>query len=112
MVDPAPLAELVPPAKPGKCDNRVPAGGEVCSFAKSVTSPVGLPNARGVAFMGDLGYAWGDFGLVMTTSNGGAAWTARSGFPIKGLSAFEVRDSVILGVSGKEVVVSTDGGQG
>lgn len=112
MVDPAPLAELVPPAKPGKCDNRVPTGGEVCTFAKAVTSPVGLPNARGVTFMGDLGFAWGDFGLVMTTSNGGAAWTARSGFPIKGLSAFEVRDSVILGVSGKEVVVSTDGGQG
>lgn len=111
MVDPAPLAELVPPAKPGKCDNRVPTGGEVCSFAKAVTSPAWLPNARGVAFSGDLGFAWGDFGLVMTTSNGGAAWTARAGFPIKGLSSFEVRDSIVLGVSGKEVVVSTDGGK-
>lgn len=112
MVDPAPLAELVPPAKAGKCDNRVPVGGEVCTFAKAVTSPVGLPNAKGVTFIGDLGFAFGDFGLVMTTSNGGAAWTARSGFPIKGLSAFEVRNNIVLGVSGKEVVFSNDGGKG
>lgn len=111
MADTAPLAELAPPAKAGKCEGRMPAAGEVCSFTKVTTSPVGLPNARGVTFMGDLGYAWGDFGLVMTTSTGGAAWTARSGFPIKGLSAFEVHGQVVLGVSGKEVVVSTDGGK-
>ncbi len=111
MVDTAPLAELVPPAKAGKCDARMPAAGEICTFAKTVTSPVGLPNARGVTFMGDLGLAWGDFGLVMTTTNGGASWNAQSGFAIKGLSAFVVRDAIVLGISGKDVVFSSDSGK-
>jgi len=80
MVDPTPLADLVPPAKPGKCEGRMPTSGEMCTLVKQVKSPALLPNAKGLAFTGDLGLAFGAFGLVMTTKDGGASWTAASGF--------------------------------
>ncbi len=111
MVDAAPLAELVAPAKPGKCDGRMPEGGEVCALTRQVKSPSFLPNAKGVAFNGDQGLAFGDFGLVMTTKDGGASWTARSGFAVKSLSVFDARDAVVLAVGGKDVIVSTDAGK-
>jgi photosystem II stability/assembly factor-like uncharacterized protein len=111
MADPTALAELAPPAKPGKCDARMPAAGEVCAVQKTTLSPTGLPNVRGLTMQGDNGLAWGDFGLVMTTSTGGASWTAQSGFAVKGLQAFEVRGDVVLGISGKDVILSKDGGK-
>jgi len=111
MVDAAPLAELVPPAKPGKCDGRMPSAGEVCALVKQVRSPSFMPNARGLSFVGDQGLAYGDFGLVMMTRDGGASWTTQSGFAVKGLQVFDARDAVVLAVGGKDVVVSSDGGK-
>lgn len=111
MADPAPLANLVPPAKPGKCEGRQPTAGESCTYAKQVKSPAMLPNAKGLAFTGDQGLAFGEYGLVMTTKDGGATWTAQSGFATKALSVFEVRDGAVVGIGGKDVVVSTDAGK-
>ena len=111
MLDPVSLAELVPPAKAGKCEGRMPADGEVCAIQKTVTSPLGLPNVRGLNFNGKDGLAWGDFGLVMMTGNGGASWAAQSGFGVKSFDTFELRDQVILGIGGKDVVISRNGGK-
>jgi len=111
MADPAPLATLVAPAKPGKCEGRVPAANEACALVKQVKSPLMLPNAKGVAFTGEHGIAYGDFGLVMTTKDGGANWTAQSGFAVKAFDVFDSRDAVVLAIGGKDVVVSTDGGK-
>lgn len=111
MLDPAPLANLVPPAKPGKCEGRQPAAGEVCTYAKQVKSPAFLPNAKGLSFTGDQGLAFGEYGLVMTTKDGGASWTAQSGLATKSLWVFEVRDAAVVGIGGKDVVVSTDAGK-
>ncbi len=111
MLDPTPLAELVPPAKPGKCEGRMPAVGEVCAVQKQVTSPVGLPNVKGIVYDGDNGLAWGDYGLVMTTTNGGASWTSQSGFAVKSFDTFEVRGQLVLGVGAKDVLLSQDGGR-
>ncbi len=111
MVDPAPLAELVPPAKAGKCDNRMPTANEACAIVKQVKSAPGLPNAKGLAFVGDQGLAFGEFGLVMTTKDGGANWNAQSGLAVKGFDVFQARDAVVLAIGGKDVIVSSDGGK-
>lgn len=111
MADAAPLAELVPPMKPGKCEGRMPGAGEVCALVKQVKSPTFMPNAKGLSFIGDQGLAYGDFGLVMMTRDGGASWTTQSGFAVKGLQVFDARDAVVLAVGGKDVVVSSDGGK-
>jgi len=111
MIDPAPLAELVPPAKPGKCEGRVPAANEACAIVKQVKSPLLLPNAKGLSFTGEMGIAYGDFGLVMTTRDGGANWSAQSGFAVKSFDVFDARDSVVLAIGGKDVVISTDAGK-
>jgi len=111
MADPAPLATLLPPAKAGKCEGRVPAANEACALVKQVKSPLMLPNAKGLSFSGEHGIAYGDFGLVMTTKDGGANWTPQSGFAVKGFDVFDAKDSVVLAIGGKDVVISTDAGK-
>jgi len=111
MVDPAPLATLVPPAKAGKCEGRQPAAGEVCAYTHRVTSPAGLPNAKGLSFTGQSGLAWGDSGLLLMTGDGGKSWNAASGKGLKALNTFAVGGNNVIGTSGRWVIVSTDGGQ-
>lgn len=110
MVDPAPLATLPVPAKAGKCDARQPAAGEVCAYAHQTKSPLGLPNAKGLNFVGQNGLAWGDFGLLLMTGDGGKSWAAASGKGAKALETFAVGKGGVIGTAGRTVVVSTDAG--
>ncbi len=111
MLDPAPLATLVPPAKAGKCEARQPAAGEVCSYSKLVTSPTGLPNARGLWMQGDQGIAWGDYGLALMTADGGKSWKVASGLGSRGVSTFDVGGQIVAGTTGRYWIASTDAGQ-
>lgn len=111
MLDPEPLKALPAPAKPGKCEGRQPEPGEVCAYVRQVKSPAGLPNAKGLAFAGDNGLAWGDSGLLLMTGDGGKSWKASTGKGVKPLQTFAVGKSNVIGTAGRTVIVSTDGGQ-
>jgi len=110
MEDPTPLATLVAPAKPGKCDDRQPAAGEICAYVHQVRSPAGLPNAKGFAFNNENGLAWGDSGLLLMTGDGGKSWASASGAGLKALNTFAVGGKVVVGTSGRWVILSQDGG--
>ncbi|MCA9513776.1 MAG: hypothetical protein KC635_02430 [Myxococcales bacterium] len=110
MVDTTELEQVAAPAKPGKCEGRMPAAGEVCSVARAITTPLGLPTVRVIDFNGDVGLAMGDNGLVAMTADGGSTWKWNSGFSLRGLSSFDAKGKVVVAVGGASVIVSTDGG--
>ncbi len=109
MADPAPLKTLPVPAKAGKCDGRQPEPGEICAYLRQVKSPAGLPNAKGLAFSGENGLAWGDAGLLLMTGDGGKNWKVASGLG-KSLQTFAIGKDRVLGTSGRSVITSTDAG--
>jgi photosystem II stability/assembly factor-like uncharacterized protein len=111
VADPATLEGLPAIAKPGACDNRLPAAGEACKFVRQVTTNLGLPNVKSFTFKGDIGLAVGEFGLVALTNDGGATWRATSGFPLRGLQAFATRGKTIAAIGKDLAVSSTDGGK-
>ncbi|MFO0744384.1 MAG: hypothetical protein U1F43_01770 [Myxococcota bacterium] len=110
MADPAPLKTLAAPAKAGKCDARQPAAGEICAYLHQTKSPAALPNAKGFAFNGENGLAWGDFGLLLMTGDGGKGWNAAAGKGLRALDTFAVGKGAIIGTSGRTVIVSLDAG--
>lgn len=109
--DPAVFEQLPAKPKPGKCEGRVPAPGEICKYVRTLTSPMGLPDMRAFDFRGDVGLAMGNNGLLAFTADGGATWRARFGFPLKSLDSLEAKGGKIVVAGGGQVVVSTDGGQ-
>jgi len=110
LVDPAVLEQIAKPERPGKCEGRMPAQGEICKLSRSVTTPLGIPNVKSLDFIGDAGIAMGDAGLVAMTDDGGASWNWNSGFTLRDLSSFDAKGKIVVAVGGKSVIVSTDGG--
>ena len=111
LVDPTSLEAIAAPAKPGKCEGRMPAQAETCTVARAVTTPLGIPPVLSIDFAGDAGLAMGDAGLVAFTSDGGATWRWHSGFSLRGLASFDAKGETVVAVGGKSVIVSADGGE-
>ena len=110
VADPA-LLEMPAPGRPGNCEARLPAQGEVCKFGRQVLSPPDLPNVKSFEFVGETGLAMGDSGLVMFTTDGGRSWRSNYGYDMREIQTFAVRGERIVVVGKKSVVVSTDGGR-
>ena len=97
--------------KPGKCDDKLPAAGEACTLAHTVTSPDTLPEVRALQFQGDVGLAMGDAALIAMTQDGGATWNAASGYALGGVQGFDLQGDKAIAVGKTRAAVSTDAGK-